>query len=472
MNKQTVDQYYEAYISCDPKFDGKFFIGVKTTGIYCRPICSAKSKRENVEFFMSYWEAEKAGYRPCLRCRPECAPDSPMWHGSSSIVKRALRAIEDGTISDLNETTFAKQFGVTSRHLRRLFHDELGKTPAQIHQLHRLNLARKFIVETRLPFVEIAYVAGFQSVRRFNTVVKERFCKTPTELRKLGSKKDENNAITLTLPYRPPLDWSRCLSFYEKHKIGDLESFSDNAYTRLFLYNNTVNKVVVTQDETRHQLVVVLQVQDIRAIAFTLHRIKNLFDLSLDPIYVTSSLQKQKRLRKWVKAWHGTRLIRCWDPFEAAISIILGQLISIKQATKLTAELIRLYGKQHRNSLTDTDVTFFPRPEQLVDNPLNELKITQVKKEAIRELSMQVASGEIHFSPYQVPQEFKEKLLRIRGIGKWTAEYTALRAIGDIDAFPSGDAFLAKCLDEKQLEMLSPWRGYVVSHLYKQGVAA
>jgi len=470
MSKSVTKDYYQALLTRDPKFDGKFFSGVKTTGIYCRPICPAKPKRENVVFFRTALQAEKAGYRPCLRCRPESAPDSPVWHGTSSVVKRAVRVVlSDENAINLNEDELALRFGLSARHLRRLFQEELGKTPFQIMRNNRLNIARKLIVESDLNFVDIAFSAGFNSVRRFNDAIRERFSKSPSELRRRKNKKGDGSVIHFTASYRPPLDWHACLKFYEKHKIGELEQFHNNCYHRVFRFEKDIGTVTVSNNKLKHQLEIALQVDNINAISFVLNRVKEMFDLDLDPVYVANIFEADPLFKKLYQPHHGVRLIRCWDRFEMAITAILGQLISVKRATQLTFELINSYGESTINPYGEEAICFFPTAEKLAKSKLKDLKVTGTKKIAITQLAKKVASGDIHFSNYQDPEEFKTQLLNIHGIGHWTAEYIALRAIGDTDAFPEGDVYLNKILGAKDINCLSPWRGYLATTLYKYG---
>jgi len=470
MSNKTHDAYYRAILARDAKFDGKFFSGVKTTGIYCRPICPAKPKRENVEFFSSALLAERAGYRPCLRCRPESAPDSPLWHGTSSVVRRAVQVLlHDESVGELSEDEFAAHFGVSARHLRRLFQDELGKTPMQILRDNRLNLARKLIVETDLSFVDIAFSAGFDSVRRFNDAIRQRFSKTPTVLRRRKNTRNSRGAIEFSAAYRPPLDWQGCLDYYQKHKMGDLEQFVNASYQRTFLFENEIGVVTVKNNEEKSRMEISLRITNVNAISFVLSHVKDMFDLSLDPVYVAQAFEIEPGLKKLYKSHHGVRLARCWDRFELAVATILGQLISVKRATQLTHELMALYGESRADPLTGGRIAFFPTPETLAGETLSALKVPQSKKTAIIVLAQRVASGDIDFSSYQNPDEFKHKLMQIHGIGRWTAEYVALRAIGDTDAFPEGDCYLDKLIDAKKLHQLSPWRGYLATTLYKYG---
>src|SRR5918999_1180009 len=215
--------FYEAMLARDYRFDGKFFVAVKTTGVYCRPICPARPKRQNVEFFPDAASAELAGYRPCLRCRPECAPLSPAWWGKKAVVQRALKLIARNEFHQTNEDQFAGRLGLSGRHLRRLFDEEIGQTPKQIADNNRLNFARKLIVETEMPIMTVARTAGFASLRRFNDAFQRRFRRAPSQLRRLRSKTDSKDGIELKLSFRPPYDWQTLIRFYQSHPIPGVE---------------------------------------------------------------------------------------------------------------------------------------------------------------------------------------------------------------------------------------------------------
>lgn len=325
------------------------------------------------------------------------------------------------------------------------------------------------IVETNLSFIDIAFSTGFDSVRRFNDAIRLRFSKTPTALRKRKSKQNDGNIIKFSAAYRPPLDWQSCLNYYEKHTIGDLEKFEDGCYIRTFQFENDIGMVTVRNNEQYHRLEISLQIDNVNAVSFVLGRVKTMFDLFLDPVYVANGFEIEPAFRALYESHHGVRLARCWDRFELVVSTILGQLISVKHATQLTHELMELYGERRINPISGDKITLFPGPEKLAEETLTALKIPRTKKIAIITLARQVTNGEIHFSSYQDPEAFKSKLMEIRGIGRWTAEYVALRAIGDTDAFPEGDAYLDKIVNTKDLDKLSPWRGYLATILYKYG---
>ena len=304
MNKEDI--YYQAMLTRDNRFDGKFYVGVKTTGIYCRPICPAKPKRENVEFFSSSLAAEKVGYRPCLRCRPESAPGSPVWIGKSAMVKRAIKMIQFQETLKFDEDQFAALFGVSARHLRRVFTDEIGKTPKQLAFDNRLNLSRKLITETRLPLTEIAFSSGFESIRRFNDAFKKRFKKSPSEIRRQNLKK--NSALTLTLAYRPPYDFKGLLSFYKAHQIGLLERFENDKMIRIVEFDEKVGEVIISNDESTHSLKVEIDFPDNSYILSILSRVRAMFDLDSDPVIIANALESDPAIKKILKKHPGLRL--------------------------------------------------------------------------------------------------------------------------------------------------------------------
>ena len=463
------DVFYKAMLARDYRFDGKFFIGVKTTGIYCRPICPAKPKQENVEFFLTAIAAEKSGYRPCLRCRPECAPLSPAWYGKSAVVQRALRVIAADGFFAADENAFAEKFGVTARHLRRLFADEVGQTPKQIAFNNRLNFARKLVVECKLSMTFVATTAGFLSLRRFNDAFKKRFHRTPSALRKNQTHLDDSN-ITLSLSYRPPFDWATLLDFYRSHQIMGVESVSEYAYERIFQIGKAIGHIRVTHKEDEAQLRLQVQVSDPAVLFAVAQKVRQMFDLDSDPLLVTNSFQSQTFLNFVCKKYPGLRLARGWDPFETAICTILGQLVSVEQARALVRQLVEGYGEIVLHPVTGKNAFMFPSAHILARADLSKVKTTHARKNAIREFSRLVASGEIDLNLPRDAEASIQQLLSVSGIGPWSAEYISLRALGNTDAFPGTDLILKRAMDrhpDLDLEKIRPWRSYAAIYLWK-----
>lgn len=459
------DTYYQAMLTRDHRFDGKFFVGVKTTGIYCRPICPARPRRENVEFFASAIESERAGYRPCLRCRPESAPRSPAWVGKSAVVRRAIKMLQARDTMDLDEDQFAAYFGVTARHLRRLFQEEVGKTPKQLSFENRLNLARKLIVETRLSLAEVSGAAGFKSIRRFNDAFKLRFKKSPGQIRRAPLSL---RGMVVSLPYRPPFDFEGLMHSYRNHRVGDLEWFDDDRMHRLVEIGGQVGEVVVANDPEHCRLLVEIDFPDSSALHLIISRVRSVFDLDSDPVVVANSLELDSRAKALLKKYPGVRLPSGWDPFEIAIGTVLGQLVSVERGRALLADLIELTGREVK--VGGRTVKLFPSPERLAAADLKLLKSTGARKRTIKALARAVSRGEISLEPTQDVDEFVAKVMKIPGIGPWTASYMALKVLRHTDAFPETDLILSRALElhsKESISRMSPWRGYAAALFWR-----
>ncbi len=465
--KTTHDQFYAAMLARDYRFDGKFFVGVKTTGIYCRPICPAKPKIENVEFFFAAHEAERAGYRPCLRCRPEAAPLSPAWYGKSAVVQRALRAIIDLGLNELSEEQFAEKFGVTARHLRRLFVQEIGKTPKQFYQEQRLNLARKMIVETGLPITEIAYGAGFLSLRRFNDAFKTRFFRAPSEMRKTKISSIKESSTSLMLSYRPPFNWGTILRYLKRHQVDHIEEIGSDTYMRYFPTKNGIGRVLVENNHKKSCLVAHFDRFDCGQLYGLIQNIRRLFDLDADPLLIATQFEKSGLLNELGQTSPGGRAPGCWNGFETAVAIILGQLVSNEQAQQLVRQLVLHYGVSHK--WHNQEVFTFPAAEKLAQVDLDRISTTKMRKQTLRILSQKVATGEISLNPHQEIRTLKERLLAIPGIGAWTVEYIGMRCLCDPDSCPQTDLILKRVQDMQtslDLEQARPWRAYAAYLLW------
>lgn len=463
------DLYYEALRARDPRFDGKFFVGVRTTGIYCRPICPAKPKRENVEFFPTYLAAEKAGYRPCLRCRPESAPLSAAWIGTSAVVQRALRKIHAPGALDFDEDGFAELFGLSARHLRRLFIDETGKTPKQISFENRLNLSRKLLVETALPITEVVFASGFKSVRRFNDAFKQRFKKSPSEIRR--NPLAPLGALKVSLPYRPPFDFEGLLHFYRSHQMGNLEWFDADAMHRVVEWEGKVGHISISNNAAQSQLIVEIDFPTTAVIHSIISRVRSLFDLDSDPVLIANQLELDPKVKEVLKKHPGIRLPSGWDPFEVAVGTILGQLVSVRQARSLVQDLIEMLGRDSGLKREGKPILLFPTPRQIAASSLDGLGTTSARKKALIEFSEAIAKKRISLEPTQDLETFLQKLLSLRGIGPWTAHYIALKALRNADVFPETDLILARALEihpKNVVDKMSPWRGYGAALFWKE----
>jgi len=468
MKKSEADIFYEAMMARDHRFDGKFFVGVKTTGIYCRPICPAKPKRKNVEFFRSMNEAEVAGYRPCMRCHPEASPKSPVWIGKTAIVQRAIKNLNSMETIEFNEDEFSERFGVTARHLRRLFVEEVGKTPKQLAFEIRLNLARKLLTETNLSCTEVAFASGFKSIRRFNEAYKERFKHSPRDTRHSTSIKSEG--IRVLLPYRPPFDFEGLLKTYKTHQMGNLEWFEDKKMYRVITFMEKVGQIEISNDSKNSSLVLEINFPDTSIIHTIISRVRNMFDLDSDPILLANVLESDLKIKKLLKAYPGIRLPSGWEPFEVAISTILGQLVSVERAKFLVSDLIDIAGNDSGIEINGKKIKLFPTPKQIVDADLGNLKTTSLRKKTLKEFSQAVIDGRLFLESTQDVDSFLKKVLSIKGIGPWTAQYMALKVLRHTDAFPSSDLILARALDNHSkhaVESMRPWRGYVAALFWR-----
>jgi AraC family transcriptional regulator of adaptative response / DNA-3-methyladenine glycosylase II len=462
------DTYYKAMLARDHRFDGKFFVGVKTTGIYCRPICPAKPKRENVEFFKSQLEAEKSGYRPCLRCRPEVAPLSPAWLGKSAVIQRAVRVLYQ-LEEELVDEKFANLFGMSTRHLRRLFKNEIGKTPKQLFSEKKLNLARSLIVETNLPLSEVAFASGFKSIRRFNDAFKIRFTKTPSQIRRHPLSSDK--VITVALPYRPPFDFHGLLQSYKTHQVGNLEHFSDGEMVRVIAFNEKIGKIRIKDDDKSSRLLLEIDFPDLTVIPRIIARTRAMFDLDSDPALIANSLELTPRSKSLLKRNLGIRLPSGWDPFETAISIILGQLVSTKMARRLVHDLVDSLGDDSGLRIEGKVVKLFPAPKAIAESDLQFLKTTRKRRETVISFSRIIFQGNLSLETTQDVDEFIKKVITVPGIGNWTAQFMALKVLRHTDAFPSTDLALARALkdyDQVEIKKMQPWRGYFAALVLKE----
>jgi AraC family transcriptional regulator of adaptative response / DNA-3-methyladenine glycosylase II len=465
-----MNDFYQALLSRDYRFDGKFFVGVKTTGVYCRPICPARPKPENVEFFTDAIAAELAGYRPCLRCRPECAPFSAAWFGKKAVVQRALKLIANNELHRTNEAEFAARLGVSARHLRRLFQGEMGETPKRIADINRLNFARKLIVETNMPVATVAATAGFSSLRRFNDACKKRFSRSPSQLRKAHVKTTSRDGIDLNLSFRPPYDWQSIIRFYQTHPIPGVEQVTENSFARVFRIGNTIGFFSVRPVAGAPQLKLKTVTEDPRILFEVVSRVRKMFDLDSDPMLIAQCFAQVPLLAQLYDRFPGLRLPRGWDGFETAVCSILGQLVSAEQRSNLIAQLVRHDGDEIVHPVSGEKMRLFPGPEVLAHSDLGAVKTTRARRQAIQEFSRRVLTGAISLSEAQDPLAFRKALLETKGLGAWSAEYISLRAIGDTDAFPRTDLILKRVLTlhpDLHLEGIKPWRSYAAIYLWK-----
>jgi AraC family transcriptional regulator, regulatory protein of adaptative response / DNA-3-methyladenine glycosylase II len=461
--------------SRDARFDGRFFIGVLTTGIYCRPICPAKTAREaNVRYFRSGAAAAEAGFRPCLRCRPEVAPGTPAWNGTSTTVRRAWRLIDDAVAGDLSIEKLAEQLGVGTRHLRRLFLQHLGAAPLAVLQTRRLHFAKQLIDGTAMPFTEVALASGFGSIRRFNAAFRKTWDRTPSALRRLAlGQQAVPGAARFRLGYRPPYDWDAMLSFLQRRTVPGLEAVDSGHYRRTVVSRGKPGTIDISDDAAGCALIVNIDHPDPQAVYTILRRVRLMFDVDADPDFINRHLALDSLLRGRIRRRPGVRVPGAWDPFELAVRAIVGQQASVAGALTLVRRVTETFGVGVASG-DDTLGWTFPEPAALADAPLERVGLTRARAMAVRTLATSVATGELTFDDDHNPAAVVARLQELPGIGPWTAQYIAMRALSDPDAFPLGDLGLRRAanLTDRALsdraEQWRPWRAYAAMHLWME----
>jgi AraC family transcriptional regulator, regulatory protein of adaptative response / DNA-3-methyladenine glycosylase II len=467
-----------ARISRDPRFDGKFFIAVKTTGIYCRPICPSRtSNSRNVRYYATAAAAAEAGFRPCLRCRPEAAPGTPAWLGTSAVVRRGLRLIDEGILDSVSVDDLANMLGLGSRHLRRLFLQHVGASPISFAQTRRLQFAKRLLDETNLPITQIALAAGFGSLRRFNTAFRETYGRAPRELRKHLSSdfaSEVGGEVILKLAFRPPYDWNQVRDFLAAHAIPGVERVDERGYSRTLRGDNGPSIICVRPLEGE----AALELRVRGAVPTALFQIssaaRRVFDTSADPTRTTLTFCSDPLLGPLVTRRPGLRIPGSWNPFECAVCAILGQSVSIASGRILAARIVERAGQRIKNTGTDL-ASLFPTPTALAKADLNGLGLPKTRVAALQEFARAVTQGKLDFGAST--ECVLAALSKLRGIGPSTAEYVALRALGEPDAFPVTDPDLRdiaglrnRPLSASELqaraEAWRPWRGYAALHLW------
>lgn len=448
-----------ARLARDARFDGRFFIGVSTTGIYCRPICPAPSPQEkNVRYFLSAAAAAEAGFRPCLRCRPEASPGTPAWLGASASVSRALKLIGESALDEAGVDDLAARLGIGARHLRRLFLRYLGATPVAVAQTRRVHFAKKLIDETHLPMTQIAMAAGFGSIRRFNATFQNLYGRTPRELRKsTAHNAHEPGVYTFRLGYRPPYDWPSLATFLAARAIPGVESVTPCEYRRTILIEGRPGSIVV-RPAAKNSLELRIHYADPAPLFRIVERVRKIFDLGADPREVAAHLTRDTSLKPIVRAYPGLRVPGCWDGFEMSVRAILGQQVSVKGASTLAGRVARAFGQPFEEAF------LFPAPEVLAEADLAPVGLPRARAQSIRGLAAAAALQKIPFDGSLPPEEFERVLTELPGIGPWTAQYIAMR-LGEPDAFPAGDLYLRPIAHAA--EAWRPWRAYAAMYFWR-----
>lgn len=477
---------YRALQSRDARFDGLIFVGVTSTGIYCRPICPARTaKFENCQFYGSAAAAQVAGFRPCLRCRPEIAPDMASWRGTSNTVSRALALIAEGALDGdaASVSRLADRLGVGERQLRRLFLQHLGASPISVAQTRRVLFAKQLIHETRMPVGEVASAAGFGSTRRFNETFQNLFHRPPSALRRKTSAATvaADAGVTLRIRYRPPYDWESILRFFEARAIPGVEVVENNHYLRTVEVSGQTGSIEVWNIPERQSLGVTIRFPNVKSLPVIVARVRRQFDTGADIETIEAHLSSDPLLKPLINQRRGLRAPSGWDGFELAIRAILGQQISVTAARGLAGKLVELHGKPvSREYVIHAALTHvFPTAKQLSTAAQIGLRIPVARQQSLRAIAQASVADSNLFSPFGTLEETVERLKTIRGVGEWTAHYIALRAVREMDAFPSSDigllrgaAALAKGSRPNAMSLLNqaeswrPWRAYAAQHLW------
>ncbi len=475
---------YAAFKAKDARFDGRFFAGISSTGIYCRPVCRAKlPKPENCSFYPTAAEAEQAGYRPCLICRPELAPGISITDSGTALAGLAARAMEQAFCSGQGLGGVAARLGFSDRHLRRVFQEQYRVTPVQYLQTCRLLLAKNLLTDTDLSVTGVAMAAGFGSLRRFNDTFKARYNLTPSSIRKQSlSKKKCNGVITLALGYRPPYMWDTLLKFFAGRAITGVEKIKDGKYYRTVSILSPENKRIygwlcIDNDPIKNVLNVTLSETLLPVLPQVLARLRNQFDLYCEPHTIYETLESMNVIRPGLFVL-GTRLPGSFDAFEMSVRAVLGQQISVKAAGTLAARIAGEYGIPVQTGIEGL-TRAFPSPEDIIafggaiQDKLGKLGVTGARSQTICELAKVLAQRDIGFDIYAQPEREIEKLMAIKGIGNWTAQYIAMRAFAYTNAFLETDAGIKKALAPLSAkEMLTaaenwrPWRSYATISLW------
>jgi AraC family transcriptional regulator of adaptative response / DNA-3-methyladenine glycosylase II len=466
----TDDARFDALLARDRRFDGVFFVAVTTTGIYCRPICPARTPaRSRCEFFATPVLAERAGYRACFRCRPELAPGNAPVDAIDGLVAAAARRIGEGALNERSVSALAREIGVSERHLRRATEARLGVSPIELAQSRRLALAKQLLHDTHLSVTEIAFAAGFGSVRRFNAVFASRMGAAPSRLRPRG-RDASAGALSLRLDYRPPYDWPRVLAFLRARAIPGVETVTDDTYRRIAHIDGKIGAIEIARVRDRDALHLRAAPALLPVVMPLVARVRALFDLDARPDVIASALGRDRALAPFVRRRPGLRVPGALDPFEAAIRAMVGQQVSVAAATTIAGRFAARLGAAHGEGFR------FPTAREVaaagVDR-IAKLGMPGKRAAAIHTLAHAIATGALRVDIARDLDSFVAQVTQLPGIGPWTAHYLAMRALHVPDAFPAADLGVRKALAgaspraaEARAEAWRPYRSYAVMHLW------
>ncbi len=450
-------QCQQARLSRDKRFDGLFYIAVLSTGIYCRPVCPARLPAEaGVRYYASQSAAAAAGYRPCLRCRPDSAPGSPAWQGSNTSFQRALRLIAEGALIDGDQTALASRLGISERYLRKLFARELGVPPKQYALYQQLLFAKTLLHQTSLSVADVALQAGFHSVRRFNDAFSKQLKLTPSQIRRQPELKS-SPMLSLSLPFRPPLNWALLLQFWQHRSLDGMEWLTGKSYGRTFCWpldNNERSGWFSVQPESDNSMRLSLHWPYPDGLPAVVAHIRRLLDLDAD----LRTIEQQLQPLFGDKLQSGIRIPGLWSVWEAAVRAVLGQQVSVAGARTQLNRLVQTLGSELPDDATKK---LFPTPQQLLDSDLQMIKVPQARRDTLWALAQAVVDN---------PSAEPESWLALKGIGPWTVAYSKMRGLSDTDIWLAGDLGIQKALAERAEPVdpasLSPWRSYATLQLW------
>ncbi len=471
-----------ARLARDARFDGLFFIGVKSTGVFCRPICPSRTcKPANVVYYPSAAAASAAGFRPCLRCRPEAAPGSPAWNGTSATVARALSLIREGALNGRPVEDLSQRLGIGSRHLRRLFQLHLGASPVSIAATQRVLFAKQLLSETDRPVTEIAFAAGFGTIRRFNAAFRRIYGQSPSGMRRRQRSGGTSSApfhCRLTLPFRPPFNWPAMLAFYRQRAVPGVESVGETFYARTIRLDRTTGVIRLEAAPGGTKLLLTLSLNDAAGLLRVVERVRRMFDLNADMAAIYRVLERDPLLARSIEQNSGLRLPGIWDPFEAAVRAVVGQQISVAAARTVTGRIAALAGREVETTEGGTGLTrYFPSPRELAAADASAWGMPEKRAATIKNLADAVLAGKIVLQADESLSAFTRRMTALPGIGEWTAHYVAMRGLGEPDAFPAGDLGILNRLKSgpqrpgrrevaRRTETFRPWRAYAAIYLW------
>ncbi len=478
---EDFESCYKAASSRDARFDGWFIVAVTSTGIYCRPSCPAITpKRRNVRFYPAAAAAQAMGFRACLRCSPDAVPGSPEWDLRADVVGRAMHLINDGLVDREGVGGLAHKLCYTERHLGRMLVEEVGAGPLALARARRAYTARLLVETTDMPVGEIAFAAGFSSIRQFNDTFRSIFTKTPTELRRKNRRDGETvqGALALRLPFRKPFGGAGLLRFLGDRSVKGVEEFDGETYRRTLRLPHGAGIAGLSEEEGHIRCV--LRLEDMRDLGPAVERCRRLLDLDADPVAIQESLGADPILGPLVREAPGSRVPRSVDGSELAMRAVLGQQVSVAGACTLAGKLVSICGRRIPDPLLNPDSSLthlFPEPSRVIETSLQDLGMPESRREALCELARTLVSGELVLDTGAERKSTEEQLLGIKGIGPWTASYVAMRALGDPDAFLPSDLGVRRAVEKfggkgdpasitNMAEQWRPWRAYATQHLW------